>query len=69
MVPATWSPEPAERLGLGREVVRSTRLLLFGSVAQVVEKLHAIREAVGISHVVVRDAKGFAPVVDALAER
>jgi probable F420-dependent oxidoreductase len=59
----------AERLGLGREVVRSTRFLLFGSVAQVVEKLHAIREAVGISHVVVRDAKGFAPVVDALAER
>lgn len=59
----------AERFGVGREVVGSTPFLLFGSVAQVVEKLHAIRETVGISHVVVRDAEGFAPVVDALAGR
>jgi probable F420-dependent oxidoreductase len=59
----------AERLGLARKVVTSTPFLLFGSVAQVVEKLHAMREAVGISHVVVRDAEGFGPVVEQLAGR
>ncbi len=59
----------AASLGIAREVVVSTPFLLFGSVAQVVEKLHAMRETLGISHVVVRDAEGFAPVVELLAGR
>lgn len=59
----------AERLGTDRELVTSTPFLLFGSVEQVVDKLYAMREAFGISHVVVRDAEGFAPVVEELGGR
>ncbi len=57
------------RVGLERSTVDSTPFLLFGSVEQVVDELEARRESVGISHVVVRDAEGFAPVVAALAGR
>jgi hypothetical protein len=35
----------------------------------VIDKLERLREELGISHVVVRDADAFAPVVDALAGR
>ncbi|MBO0732491.1 MAG: TIGR03621 family F420-dependent LLM class oxidoreductase [Acidimicrobiaceae bacterium] len=58
-----------ERLGLPREVVETTPFLLFGSVAQVVERLQQLRETLGISHVVVREIAEFAPVVAALAGR
>jgi probable F420-dependent oxidoreductase len=61
--------EAARRLGVDREVVMSTPFLLLGSVEQVVEELESLRERLGISHVVVRDAEGFAPVVAALAGR
>jgi len=42
---------------------------LLGSLEQIVDKLERLRQDVGISHVVVRDAEGFAPVVAALAGR
>lgn len=59
--------EAARRLGVDRDVVRSTPFLLFGSVAEVVDRLESLRDSLGISHVVVRDAAGFAPVVAVLA--
>jgi probable F420-dependent oxidoreductase len=59
----------AERLSVGRDLVDSTPFLLFGSVEGVVDKLETMRDQLGISHVVVRDAEGFAPVVEALAGR
>jgi probable F420-dependent oxidoreductase len=63
------SDRAAARLGVTREVVESTPFLLFGSVEQIVDKLESLREALGISHVVVRDAERFAPVAAALADR
>jgi probable F420-dependent oxidoreductase len=59
----------SERLGLPPEVVRSSPFLLFGSTEHVVERLERLRDSSGISHVVVRDPAGFAPVVAALAGR
>ena len=59
----------AQGLGVDRSLVEATPFLLYGSVEQVVDELEARREAHGISHVVVREAEGFAPVVAALAGR
>ena len=59
----------AGRFGLETEVVENTPFVLAGSLAQVVDKLERLRESLGVSHVVVRDADGFAPVVEALAGR
>lgn len=57
----------AERLGASPELVDETPFVLIGSVDQIVEKLVCLREDVGITHVVVRDPAGFAPIVDRLA--
>lgn len=54
-------------LDMPRELVQSTPFLLFGSVAEIVHRLQQLRERVGVSHVVVREATGFAPVVAALS--
>ncbi len=59
----------AHRFGVGRELIDETPFLLIGSIEHIVDKLERLRCDVGISHVVVRDAEGFAPVVDALAGR
>jgi probable F420-dependent oxidoreductase len=59
----------AERFEVSRELIEETPFVLIGSVAQVVDKLERLRTDIGISHYVVRDAEGFAPVVDALAGR
>jgi probable F420-dependent oxidoreductase len=59
----------AERFELSREVISETPFVLMGSVDQIVDKLERLRADVGISHVVVRDAQAFAPVVEALANR
>jgi probable F420-dependent oxidoreductase len=59
--------EAAARAGIAREVVESSPFVLFGSVEQVVDKLGSLREALGVSHVVIREAEGFAPVAAALA--
>jgi len=59
----------AERFGVSADLIEQTPFLLFGSLEQIVDKLERLRDDVGISHVVVRDAEGFAPVVAALAGR
>ena len=59
----------ATRMGADEALVTATPFLLMGSVEQVIDELERMREAYGISHVVVRDADGFAPVVEALAGR
>ena len=61
--------QACRRLGLGREVVESTPFLLFGTVAQIVDRLEYLRGALGVSHFVVREAVDFAPVVAALSGR
>ena len=53
----------AQRFGVSRELIHETPFLLIGSVERIVDKLERLRRVVGISHVVVRDAEGFAPVV------
>jgi hypothetical protein len=44
-------------------------LLLFGTVGQVVDRLEYLRDSLGISHFVVREATDFAQVVAALGGR
>ena len=43
--------------------------MLVGSLGQVVDKLQRLRDDVGISHYVIRDPEGFAPVLEMLAGR
>jgi probable F420-dependent oxidoreductase len=57
----------AERMGCDRAVVDDTPFLLIGSAAALADKLQGLREELGITHFVVRDPDGFAPVVEALA--
>lgn len=61
--------ETASMLGAKPELVRSTPLTLIGSVSEVVDKLVATRERLGISYVVVFDTAidEMAPVVAQLA--
>lgn len=59
----------AERFEVDRELIEHTPFVLIGSVEQIVHKLERQRADLGISHVVVRDHEGFAPVVAALAGR
>jgi hypothetical protein len=42
-------------------LIEQTPFLLFGSLEQIVDKLERLRDDVGISHVVVRDAEGSLP--------
>ena len=66
--PEPTTPRPPQRNVSAEHTTWSTTrpFLLYGSEAQVIEKLTALREEIGISHYVVRDAKGFAPIVAAL---
>jgi len=59
----------ASSLGVDEELVRESPLTLIGSVSEVVDKLVATRERVGISYVVVFDSAidDMAPVVQRLA--
>jgi probable F420-dependent oxidoreductase len=61
--------ESAERLGMSGPDLAGTPFLLIGSRQEIVEKLLAGREELGISHVVVREAEAFAPVVAELRGR
>lgn len=54
---------------LPEDIVRSTPFLLLGSVAQIIDRLEQLRDTVGVSHVVIREAVEFAPVVAALKGR
>jgi len=61
--------ETVERFDVSPDLIEQTPFLLIGSLEEIVDKLQRLRQDVGISHVVVRDAEGFAPVVAALAGR
>ena len=61
--------EMAARFEIDRELLDATPFVLVGSVQQVIDELERHRERFGISHVLVRDAEGMAPVVAALAGR
>lgn len=63
---APTTDDLVERLGLEPDVIDETPFVLSGSVEQVVDKIERLRETLGITHYVVRDPAGFAPVVDAL---
>lgn len=56
-----------ERLQQYADVMDETPFMLSGTLEQVVDKIERLREELLISHFVVRDAEGFAPVVAALA--
>ncbi len=56
-----------DRFHLDADVIERTPFALFGSLEQVVDKIELLREELGVSHFVVRDPDGFAPVVEALA--
>ncbi|MGA8370079.1 MAG: hypothetical protein WB765_08110 [Acidimicrobiales bacterium] len=61
--------ELASRLGTRPDLVRTTPLTLIGSVPEIVDKLVANREQLGISYVVIFDTAidDMAPVVAQLA--
>lgn len=59
--------EAANRLKADPSLVDETPFALIGSEAQVIEKLHSLREDFGIHHVVSRDPDDLAPIVAALA--
>ena len=59
----------AARFRTEPDQLAATPFVLIGSVAQVVDELERLRERIGVNHVVVREAEGFAPVVDALRGR
>lgn len=61
--------ELAARYGVTRQLIDATPFVLVGSIEQVVDKLERLRRDLAISHLVVRDLEGFAPVVAALAGR
>jgi probable F420-dependent oxidoreductase len=58
-----------ERFGATPELLGATPFVLIGSLEQVIDKLGRLRDELGVSNVVVRDAEQFAPVVAALAGR
>jgi len=55
-----------ERLSLDADVIADSPFVLCGSVEQIVDKVGRLRHQLGITHYVVRDAEGFAPVMEAL---
>ena len=57
----------SDRMAPYLDVLEDTPFALSGSLEQVVDKVERLREELLISHFVVRDAEGFAPVVAALA--
>jgi len=66
---ATSPEELTTTFGLDAGVFADTPFVLSGSLEQIIDKLERTRADVGISHYVVRDPEGFAPVVSALAGR
>ena len=61
--------ELAASFEVDRALLDETPFVLAGSVEQVVDEVERLRATAGISHFVVREAEGFAPVVAALAGR
>lgn len=58
-----------ERLAQYADLMDETPFMLSGTLEQIIDKIERLREDLLISHFVVRDAEGFAPVVAALAGR
>ncbi len=56
-----------ERLQQYRDIMDDTPFMLSGTLEQIIDKMERLREDLQISHYVVRDPEGFAPVVAALA--
>lgn len=61
--------ELATRFDVDEATIVETPFVLAGTVEQLVDKIERLRERLGISHYVVRDAEAFAPVVEALIGR
>ena len=61
--------EQATRFGVDQNLIADTPFALCGSLEQVIDKVERLRQDIGVSHYVVRDPEGFAPVVAALAGR
>ena len=61
----------ATRFGVAPSALRGSPLLLIGSEAELIDKLLALRERLGLSYFVVFDAalESFAPIVAGLAGR
>lgn len=56
----------ARRLGLDAEIVADSPFLLVGSATKLIDKLQRQRDDLGINHIVVRDYRAFAPIVEQL---
>jgi probable F420-dependent oxidoreductase len=56
-----------ERFGSTAELIAETPFMFYGSAEQIIDKIERLRQDIGISHFVVRDAEQFAPIVAALA--
>lgn len=61
--------ELAAQFGVEPALLDETPFVLVGSVEQVIDKVERLREVIGVTHFVIRDAAGFAPVVEALTGR
>ncbi len=59
----------AAEFEIDEELVHETPFILAGSTEQIIDKLERLRADLGISHIVVRDIEGFAPIVAALSGR
>ncbi len=66
---APSSTDLAQRFGHDPDVLEDCPFVLSGSLEQIVDKIERTRQRTGISHYLVRDPRGFAPVVDALRGR
>lgn len=55
--------EITERTGLAGDDLAECPFFLIGSVAELVDKLGRLRDELGISHYVIRDAEAMAPVI------
>ncbi|MGI9621285.1 MAG: TIGR03621 family F420-dependent LLM class oxidoreductase [Acidimicrobiales bacterium] len=60
--------ELSSRFGLNGAELDDSPFVMVGSVEQVVDKIERLREVIGVTHYVVRDPEGFAPVLDALSK-
>ena len=56
-----------DRFGLDERTIAESPFVLVGTVGAIVDKIERLRELLGITHYVVRDPDGFAPVLDVLS--
>lgn len=61
--------ELAARFALDAQTIEASPFVLTGPATRIIDKLQRLRERIGVSHVVIRDPEGFAPIVDALGGR